>query len=510
MPEPIPEDQPIEHRAFQVRAVDADKREVSGVAVPWGQTADIGGFYKEIVARGAVVDSDAALLFWRHDEPIGRIASVRDSDAGWEITARISETARGDEAYTLLRDGVIDQFSIGFQPVEHTDEIAEDGTVTRTRTKIRVHEVSLVPFPAYEGAKVAQVRAAPTTTQKEPTMGENVTTADLTEIRQSIEDLGREVTLATTAQTPTETGPQFRSFGDYVKAVASGDEKALRAYEGATSGDTVIKDGWVQDLYRIMQERQRITSLFQHSNTLPSEGMNVEHGVVESDTTQVGVQVAEGDDLLYGKVAIGTRTAPVRTLGGWSSLSRQAIERTSVNVLDLTFTALANKYAKAIETLTRSTLTSAVANAAVVEGDLTDQDGVVTWLIDLVESFEDDNLNLDGVLVAKDVFLSLLAVPATDRILQVSTAPTDKLGTVTVRSLEGNIAGVKFSLLPGAAPGVAVGYDSLAIKTLESPGAPLRLQDENIVNLTKDFSVYGYAASYVQFADGLKKLGPVI
>lgn len=495
----------LETREALIRSVDEDKREVSGIAVPWDTDASIGGFYTERIARGAVEGSEGVKLFWRHGEPIGRVTASRDTDEGWEITARISQTPRGDEVYTLLRDGVIDKFSIGFEPVEH---LTDEATGAVTRTKINVREVSLVPFPAYEDATVAQVREAATPTEMEPHMSET-TAADLSEIRASIEDLSREVALAKTPSEPVEAGPQFRSFGEYVKAVASGDEKALRAYAGATTGDTVIKDGWLQDIYRIMRERQRVTSLFQHSYNLPGEGMNVEYGVVESDTTQVGVQAAEGDDLLFGKVSIGTETAPVKTLGGWSSLSKQSIERTSVNVLDLTFTALANKYATAIETLTRQTVNAAVTGAAEVEGDLADQDGVVTWLIDLVESFEDDNLNLDGILVAKDVFLDLLAVPATDRILQVSQAPTDKLGTLTVRSLEGNIAGVKVTLLPGATAGTAFGYDSLAVKTLESPGAPLRLQDENVVNLTKDFSVYGYAASFVQFADGIKKLAPV-
>src|SRR5690606_4699805 len=110
---------------------------------------------------------------------------------------------------------------------------------------------------------------------------------------------------------------------------------------------------------------------------------------VESDTTQVGPQpTGEGEDLLFGKVTTGTATAPVRTLGGWSSLSRQAIERTSVNVLDLTFTALANKYAKAVETLTRGTLTTAYNGATAtaldeIEGDLSTQDGLIELLIDL-------------------------------------------------------------------------------------------------------------------------------
>lgn len=490
----------LEIRHAQIRAVDTNAREVTGLAVPWDTDVTIGGSYTERIARGAVQDSDGALLYWQHAEPIGKITSARDTDAGWEITARISETPRGEEAYTLLRDGVIDKFSIGFDPVEHhTDEA---GVVVRT--KIRVRETSLVSFPAYEDAKVAQVRQAATANQKEPHMSETTTDADLSEIRSAIEDLERTVALAATA-TPSERVDQFRSFGHYVQAVASGDDAAARAYAGAVSGDAILKDAWIGNLVKIMGEKQIVTNAFT-KGTLPAQGLAVEYAVLKSDSTQVGVQAAEGDDLLFGKVAIEPDTAPVKTLGGWSSLSRQAIERSNVGILDTTFTALAVKYAKAVETLTRTTLTTALGTADEIEGDLSTQDGILAALIDLAEHFDAADLSLNGLFVAKDVFLDLLAVPATDRVLQVSSAPTDKVGTVTVSSVSGDLAGLKVSLLPGATAGTVFGYDSSAIKTLESAGSPLRLQDENIVNLSRDFSVYGYAASFVQVPDALVKI----
>lgn len=492
----------LEIREALIRDVDTDKREVTGIAVPWETDTGIAGLYTERVARGAVQDSDDVKLFWRHSEPIGRIVSGKDTDAGWEITARISSTPRGDEAYTLLRDGVIDKFSIGFEPVEHS---VDDETGAVTRTQIRVREVSLVPFPAYEDASVAQVRQAATDNQKEPTMGDTVTSADLSEIRTSIEDLGREISLVQPPNEPAETGPQFRSFGDYVKAVAAGDEKASRAYAGAVSGDAVLKDAWIGDLTKIMGEKQIVTSAFS-KGPLPAQGLGVEYAVLKSDTTDVAKQTGEGEDLAFGKVSIDVERAGVETYGGWSSLSRQAIERTNVGILDTTFTALAVKYAKAIESLTRATTLAGVAAAETITADLTTQDGILEALIDLAENFDDNDRSLNGLFVAKDVFLSLLAVPATDRVLQVSSAPTDKIGTVTVSSISGDLAGLKVSLFPGATAGTAFGYDSQAVKTLESPGAPLRLQDENIVNLSKDFSVYGYASSFVQVPDGLVSL----
>lgn len=491
-------------REFEIRSVNTEKREFTGIAVPWDEDADIGGWYTERFERGAVIDSDDAKLWWRHEEPIGKIVSHRDTDAGWEITARISETPRGDEAYTLLRDGVVDRLSVGFKPIEH--RVDEENEIV-IRTKVKVRETSLVPLPAYDGAKVGAVRAADNQKKEVATMATEVTKADLDEVRTGVEELDRkfDAGLASLTDKRDEKSPalEFRSFGEYVKAVAKGDEKANRVYEGAVSGDTVIHDGWLGNTLKLMTQRQRVTNAFQHAHDLPREGMNVEYGFVETDTTQVGVQALEGDDLLYGKVSIGTDTAPVRTLGGWTSLSRQAIERTSVNVLDLSFRAMALKYARAIELLTRSTVTTALATADSVEGDLTTQDGVLATLIDLVEAFEAVDQNLDGLFVAKDVFMGLLAVPATDRVLQVTAAPEDKLGTVTVSSIEGNVAGLKVSLFPGAAAGTAFGYDSVAVRTQESPGAPLRLQDENVVNLTKDFSVYGYASSFVEFPSGL-------
>lgn len=490
----------LETRTFEVRTTDTEAREVSGLAVPYDTPTRVGD-YTERIERGAVQDSDGALLYWRHEEPIGRVTEARDTDAGWEITARISETPRGDEAYTLLRDGVIDRFSIGFEPIEHRED--EDGTVVRT--KVRVREVSLVPFPAYEGAKVAHVRAADNDNSKEVPVNDNVTRADITEVRTQIEDLTRQVETGLTARDAEPQGDQFRSFGAYVQAVASGDEAAARAYAGAVSGDAVLKDAWIGNLVKIMGEKQIVTNAFT-KGALPAQGLGVEYAVLKADSTQVGIQAAEGDDLLFGKVSIETKTAPVKTLGGWSSLSRQAIERSNVGILDTTFTALAVKYAKAVETLTRSTLTTALGTADEIEGDLSTQDGILAALIDLAEHFDAGDLSLNGLFVAKDVFLDLLAVPATDRVLQVSSAPTDKVGTVTVSSVSGDLAGLKVSLLPGAAAGTVFGYDSSAIKTLESAGSPLRLQDENIVNLSRDFSVYGYAASFAQVPAGLVKV----
>lgn len=517
----------------QVRAADdeAAGRGVSGIAVPWDTQIEFWGIREEFAPGSVVTEEDnPPQLFWRHREVIGGLTAWEDRDAGWHIDASISDTTQGRDAHTLAKDGHVRKFSIGFLPQEWEErhETDDDGreVIVLRYTKVLAREVSLVPHPAYSATSVDEVRqdprtptvtsvreAQPTPTQEDTMSETTLTRADLDEVRTAVEDLDRELKLVGSQVNADKEpeGDQFRSFGEYVKAVAAGDETALRAYSGATSGDTITQDAWVGDVIRLGAARQRVTSLFNHTKDLPPEGMNVEYGYLKSDTTQVGVQANEGDDLLYGKVSLGTATSGVETLGGWTQLTRQEIERSSVNVLDFSFRAMALRYAKAIETLTRGVLTATYNDAtatalAEVEADLTTQDGVVEGLIDLVEHFEDNDVNLSGLLVAKDAFLDLLGVAATDRILQVTQAPEDKLGTLTVSSISGNIAGLKVSLWPSGPTGAVVAYDETAIRTQEAPGAPMRLQDENIVNLSKSFSVYGYAASYVQVRPGLVKV----
>lgn len=491
----------LQTREVAIREVASDERTFTGLAVPWDDEIEIGGL-RESFAPGSVRAAENVLVLYRHGDPIGRVTDYRDTPEGWEVTGRLSTTPAAEEAYTLLRDGVIDRMSIGFEPVAHEDTRDADGVTTIRHTEALVREVSLVPFPAYDRAAVTQVRAQ-TEPQEAPTMTTTTIDPQITELRENLEALERRVEV-TLDQTPTTTAPEFRSYGDYVKRVASGEEVALRAYAGATTGDAVVKDAWLGSLVRILAEKQRVKNLFT-TGTLPATGMGVEYAVLASDTTQVAEQLAEGDDLLFGKVAIDIASAPVKTFGGWSSLSRQAIERSNVGILDTTFTAMAVKYARAVELYARTVLAAGVAAADPLTVDLSTQDGVIEAILDVVEEFDERDMTLTGLLVSKDVFLGLVAVPATDRILQVSGAPTDKTGTVTISSAEAGLAGVKVTLLPSAAPGTKVAYDAAAIKTLES-GGPLRLQDENVVNLTRDFSVYGYAASFVQQPAGLLRL----
>jgi HK97 family phage prohead protease len=74
------------------------------------------------------------------------------------VKGAISDTPLGREVYTLLKDGALDEMSIGFDPVEYfmTREPGQTEDV-RHLTAVHLWEVSVVSFAANRDARVASV-----------------------------------------------------------------------------------------------------------------------------------------------------------------------------------------------------------------------------------------------------------------------------------------------------------------------------------------------------------------
>jgi len=144
--------------------VRGDGRTLFGLAVPYNQEAEVsdgGPRYREVFRPGAfarTINAQRSVkLLANHDRkawPVGKASALRETPAGLVGEFRVSATTNGDEALTLVRDGVLDSFSVGFSPVKH--QTTSDGVVERT--EVNLHEVSLVAFPAYAGAVIEGVR----------------------------------------------------------------------------------------------------------------------------------------------------------------------------------------------------------------------------------------------------------------------------------------------------------------------------------------------------------------
>ena len=251
----------LETRDIELRLEDAEERTIRGLAVPYDQDANIGGAYLERFVPGAIDSVEDVKLFYGHETPIGVVTSGRDTDEGFEITAKVSETSLGNDVLTLMRDGALNKFSVGFVPVEQT----RDGQ-TITRTKVSLKEVSVVPFPAFAGANITEVReeaAEPIEDIQTPSITkeselENNIELDVRSVQDEVAELRRVVESTVTPAVQAAPGYMaYRSFGEFVQGYAKGEEAAIElARAASTSADTFAQPGYLGYINKLIESNR--------------------------------------------------------------------------------------------------------------------------------------------------------------------------------------------------------------------------------------------------------------
>ena len=495
----------MENRSFEIRETNTEAREVIGRAVPYNETIDIGGGDKEQFVRGSVDLNSHVKLFRGHKEIIGKVNHMEEREDGLWIKAKISNTKLGDETLELVKDGAIRSFSVGFIPV--VDE-KQDRTIIRK--KVNLKEVSLVDFPAYENASVTEVREI-----KEETNMETTTTPDysseIAEVRNHAEELESRLEVLSADKTEAPTAPTFRSYGEYVKSVATGEDNGLvlaRAFADTNSvmADSILKNAWVNDTIRILDMGRPTYNVFS-SAPLPADGMTIEYPLLNSDSSAIEEQEAEGDSLTFGKIDLTSATANIKTYGGYTAMTRQLIERSSVAYVDAAFRAMAAAYAKKTNNVVKAALAGASTSTTSVAA--WSADAIIEALADSATKVNNETgKSLEFILVSSDVFKQLAKqVDGLARPIAAATNPSNGFASINPVGLTGSIAGLPIVLDPSLPNGTFYTGSSTALTTYESAGAPFRLNDGDITNLTQQFSVYGYLAVAAQDPKAIVRVG---
>ena len=487
---------------------DGDGLTLAGIAVPFNTEYELFDGYREVIDPDCDFGERNVKLAREHGELIGRITEQTREPDGLHITARIADTPQGREVADLVREGVYDAFSIGFKPISNNVEQREDGVTVVHRTAVELFEVSVTGIPAYTGAQITGQRHLDN--QEGTTMTD--TTTELAQLRDEMHDelRGIKSTLAhlddTTATSPA--GGMYRTAGDYLKALAAGDEQAREFMTATrdliTTADTGDNVTWIADDLKLIQLRRKVMGLLTHAS-LPPKGMTMEYNVVATDTTATAKQANEGDALTFGKVTFGTKTADINTYGGYTTLSRQTIERSTVAVLNTALRALTNSYAKATELAVRAELYALIKaqrdaasnankiDAAKAAAAMTPNDWA-SLILDAAELTDERNTSLGTLAVSKDVAKALIALTDTgSRFLDISGKGNDTLGSFDLTGVVGDLMRVPVHILPGAEANTAVFLDPSAVTVWES-GGPTQLTDGDAIHLTESYSVYGYMA----------------
>ena len=506
----------IETRQIEMRLDDDAEGTIRGIAVPYGQTADI-GTYQEQFAPGAIRSVEDVKLFYGHqhdDLPIGKVIEGRDTEEGFEIVAKLTKgVQRADETLALMRDGVLNKFSIGFKPVEQTRE----GKVI-TRTLVELFELSVVPWPAFAGAGITQVREEqePAEAETEPTddiqesessLSEN-TELDVRAIQDELVEVRRLVEAGITPQAPVApAGSKFRSIGAFAKALATGDADAVEAARTASnSGDAGIVPPYFGYINTLIANNRPTLNAFSRA-ALPATGVTVEYAQINSNTLAVGEQNPEGEELSFGNLTFQVVSADVKTYGGYSSFTKQYVERSQINTLDAIFEGLAIQYAKA--TNARMVAVLAAQNWA---GKTFDADGQTASSLaqGIAEGaayiYEYSGLRPEFILADPAAYVNIVKVAAGDgrMVLSNNNDGSNTIGSANIPGLSGSVFGLPIIVDPQLSSGTAYLANSAALLSMES--GSVRLSDSDITTLTDSVSIYGYMAVAVPRLGAIVKL----
>lgn len=148
-------------KSIEFRA-DGSKKMAAGYAAMFNTPAEIGDYFREIIAPGAfsqaikgdvraLVDHDSGRVIGRSTAGTLRLS---EDATGLAVEIDLPDTSDGRDTATLIERGDITGMSFGFIVTKETwDETGE--MPTRTIHAVDLREVSVVAFPAYEETSIA-------------------------------------------------------------------------------------------------------------------------------------------------------------------------------------------------------------------------------------------------------------------------------------------------------------------------------------------------------------------
>ena len=365
---------------------------ISGIAVPYGVDATVSDGTTVRVLEGALpVDGKAPRLFMNHDatSAIGLVVSRESTSAGMLFTAKISDTVQGNEAMTLMKDGVLDSVSIGITP---TSFAYDENGVMEIKAALWT-ELSVVAVPAFAGAQIIEIAAS--IPQDEPEIS-TIETEPTQETETMSETTPVEAVEATIPTAPifasTKREPRLPAVGEWVSAMHKGGEIAAsaqrvfadyRAYHKSplefAAGDNVLSNDSgivpVSILGPVFADINYIAPVLNALGTraMPNAGAGATF-IRPTWTTHptAAQQSTELTAVSATTAVIASNTVTKVTFAGQATLSYQVIDFTDPAAMQIIVQDLAGQYLVAIDNYAADNLLTAATSAGVWDLSVTD------------------------------------------------------------------------------------------------------------------------------------------
>ena len=422
---------------------------ISGLAVPWDVVATVSDGTSVQFARGAFdVSQKPAKLIENHDmtQLRGVVNTLTDSPAGLEFEAVLADTRASRDAVALLQAGAYDSVSVGAEPIKFTTDA--QGVMTVTEAVLR--ELSLVAVPAYADAVITNVAATVPDPDPEPDTEE-----------QEMSDAAPAEPIAAEATTiPTQPiiyAEARRPFtmptpAEYVSAMLTDPAKleAMDAGIRAAAPDVITTDipgilplPIVAPVFNSFVGNRPVIDAI-GARAMPGGGKVFIRPEVTTHTT-MGVQATQNTALDDGTFVISENQVTKNTVGGFCTLSEQAQDFSSPEVIGLLLDDMARIYANKTDDIAADALKTGATNTIAFGNDATNP---AQWADFVSAAAQNILTGSDGNLpthlfVSPNMWGYLLGlVDTTGRPLFPNLGPMNAYGDLSVT----DTAGVAFGL----------------------------------------------------------------
>jgi hypothetical protein len=344
-------------------------RTVSGVAVPYGVAATVSDGTKVIFEEGSLpVDGKAPKLYLNHDseQAVGIVTERVDTPEGMMFSARLSKTARAEEALQLSLDKVIDSVSVGVNPTKF--KMQKDGTMLVQAADWI--ELSLVTGrPAFAGAVITDVAATepesiPHEEVSEDIIQEEVSPQEKTTMSESTPV---EATIPTSPVVFAEPKREFRmpSAGEYLAAMHIGGDtyrKVNAAFHDAARRNQSAIEAVSQDLtsdtpgllpvpvlgplfQNVNLQYRPVVNAFGTRAMPQGSGISFTRPSITTPTSS-GVQSTQGTAVSSQTMVLAANTVSRQTVAGSIQIAQQTMDFTDPAAMNIILNDLAGQYLK--------------------------------------------------------------------------------------------------------------------------------------------------------------------
>ena len=469
---------------------------ISGLAVPWDVVATVSDGTSVQFARGAFdVTQKAAKLIENHDmtQLRGVVSTLTDSPQGLEFEATLADTRASRDAVALLQSGAYDSVSVGAVPITFSTD--PDGVMTVTEAKLV--ELSLVAVPAYEDAVITQVAATAADPDPDPDTEEQEMSDAVT-----AEPIAAEATIPTNPIIYAEAKRPFimPSPAEYISAFLTGGARFDAMQDGirAAAPDVINTDlpgilpvPIVQPVYNNFIGNRPVVDAI-GARAMPGGGKVFIRPKVTTHTT-IGVQSTENSTLDDGTFVVDDLQVTKATYGGYVTLSEQAIDFTTPEVIGLLLDDMGRIYANQTDNVAADALVAGSTTDETFVGSLTDPAAWALWVstsAQVILSASNGNLPTH-LFVSPDRWGNLLGLSDTSkRPLFPNIGPMNAYGDLAVTSDMGMAFGLRVVVDRNFAAGTTIIGDASGFECYEQQKGAISVDVPSTLSRTIAFRGY--------------------